>query len=79
MRMSDLPSCPRCGASTEKGFVVDRGTSSKDARAEYARGEPRGNLLVKVRVPGEDCYPMAVYRCVKCGHLEFYAPVSRQG
>ena len=67
-----IPTCPECNTNMELGFIPDRD------QAYYApiwvAGKPIWSAWFgTIRLKGRTKYPVATYRCPKCGYLKSYA------
>ena len=71
MATSD-PACPKCGATMEAGFVLDR-TYGALTQSEWIEGAPERSFWMGLKVKGRESVPMTTYRCPGCGYLEAYA------
>ena len=71
------PTCPQCAIAMERGFTVDRSHHSYAVPGQWVSGEPERSIWFGVRTGGgRKRLTMAVYRCPRCGRLEFFAPES---
>jgi predicted nucleic-acid-binding Zn-ribbon protein len=68
-KMSDLK-CPKCDGTMEKGFMA---AASSGEQSQWVEGEPPGAWRW-VGLLGRRKIPTILYRCVKCGYVEIYAP-----
>jgi hypothetical protein len=66
------PSCPKCRAEMEPGFVVDH-TYGEAAATEWVEGPVEASFWTGVRLRGRERRRIDTYRCVRCGYLELYA------
>ena len=75
-------SCPRCGGTMEKGFLRARSTGLMGGppaawRPEWIEGKPEYSRWGVLKVAGKRVAdPSVVYRCERCGYLEWYAPTE---
>ena len=63
--------CRRCGGALEPGYVIERTSPYQDTEA-WVEGEPETNWLGK-KFNDRRVIPVASYRCITCGQLEFFA------
>lgn len=66
------PTCPKCGADMEPGFVVDHSYGTA-AASEWIEGPVEASMWTGVRLRGRDRRRIDSFRCVGCGYLELYA------
>jgi hypothetical protein len=72
MARANAEECPRCGAATEAGFLVDRARNTNQVLG-WMPGEPdRGwfGLRLRGRIPLD----VTARRCSRCGWLDLHAP-----
>lgn len=71
------PVCPKCGASMEAGFIIDKGERGGSVNApEWAEGEPTPSFWTGLALRGRERHPVSTYRCTGCGYLESFARQS---
>lgn len=74
-----MNTCPNCGGTLEKGYLLDRdGKSSISRQARWARGELDSSLMGalfqrSVTQNVQDTLPVTTWRCLGCGKLESFA------
>ncbi len=68
------PDCPKCNARMEPGFMPDS-TWGGEIPPTWVAGRPTKawHGLGALKTKGQARYPVAAYRCPKCGFLELYA------
>jgi hypothetical protein len=74
--MSDPQSiCPKCGSDMNRGHMPDYARGDVSARqAAWASGDPEPRRFQRGIKPRPDVeIPLSVFRCLRCGFLEFYA------
>ena len=57
----------------QRGFVPDQGDNPRGAE-RWVAGEPAMGFLGSIKLEGKKQHPIQVFRCDKCGFLEFFAP-----
>lgn len=67
------PTCAKCDGEMEEGFVLDN-THGGRLQSEWVEGPPERSVWVGIKVKGKEHFPIATYRCRRCGYLESYAP-----
>jgi predicted nucleic-acid-binding Zn-ribbon protein len=67
------PTCPKCSADMEEGFVLDH-TYGTRMPAEWVEGKPVRSFWQGVKVPKGANHAVIASRCTRCGYLESYAP-----
>lgn len=63
--------CPKCGATTEEGFMTDYRHPLR-----WISGKPEKSLLGLVKTLGKEQRHVECHRCRECGFLELYAEGS---
>lgn len=70
------PSCPKCGAAMQQGFVLDV-THGGRLVSHWVRGEPEKSFWVGTKLPSDAVQiPIGTFRCRSCGFLESYADLE---
>ncbi len=70
-----MPTCPKCAATMEPGFIIDKGLPGGSVSApEWADGIPEPSFWSGLSLRGHERVPVTTYRCPACGYLESYAP-----
>jgi ribosomal protein L37E len=64
--------CPKCGSRLQEGYVPDRGRPGIK-QASWVEGKPERSFWTGLKLHGRAQYPIATYRCSRCGFLESYA------
>jgi hypothetical protein len=65
--------CPKCRASMEPGFVLDRNRFD-DRQSTWMEGTLESNIWTgSVKTSEREQIPVTTYRCTGCGYLESYA------
>jgi len=65
--------CSKCGGEMAEGFVPVE-SQSLGGVATWVAGPPQFGFLGNIKTEGKPAHKIRVFRCVKCGLLEFYAP-----
>ena len=65
--------CARCGGSLSEGYLLDRGSYDYPHAAEWVEGPPVKSFWSGLE-PGKQQLSVRVFRCERCGVLEFRAP-----
>ena len=69
------PTCPKCAAAMESGFIIDKGMPSGSVSApEWAEGVPEPSFWTGLKLGGRERHAVTTFRCPACGYLESYAP-----
>jgi hypothetical protein len=68
-----MPSCPKCGASMEEGFIADAWDRINRGVSAWIEGTPEKSFWFGVRLGAKRRITTSTYRCTKCGYLESYA------
>ena len=68
------PSCAKCKAPMEEGFVLDRGHANAKNPSEWIEGAPERSFWLGIRMKGRERHVIRTWRCTRCGYLESYAP-----
>ena len=66
------PTCPKCRAPMERGFLVDH-THGGVAPSEWADGLAERSFWTGVKMRGRERRRVETFRCESCGYLESYA------
>jgi RNase P subunit RPR2 len=66
--------CPKCNTPMQPGFLPDN-ASAAVVVPTWIPGKPSVGWF-GVRLKGKRHYPVATYRCEKCGYLESYAAID---
>ncbi len=64
--------CPKCGGGLEDGFLRDA-TYGGFKVGCWVEGTPQRSFWTGTQVAFKRKYRVGAYRCIDCGHLEFYA------
>jgi hypothetical protein len=73
--MTDAKICSKCGNKSEDGFSPDYYAAGSSRQMIWVRGKPKKILFGLFGIAFErPIYPIVIYRCLKCGFLEAYAP-----
>ena len=68
------PTCPKCSASMEKGYVADL-TYGAVLQSAWTPGEPEPRrILGGIQWSRTGNIDIVTFRCERCGFLESYAP-----
>jgi len=68
------PTCSKCNAAMEPGFVIDKGDHIGMVSApEWAEGAPTPSFWTGLNLRGRERHAVTTFRCPKCGYLEAYA------
>ena len=70
---SDVLSCPKCGASMEAGFILDKAHYGMPTVSEWLEGEPEISFWSGLKTKNHERHNVVTYRCEECGFLESYA------
>ena len=65
--------CPRCLATMEPGFVLDRSHYGQPGEQQWVGGVPVKSFWTGLKTRGRMAYSVMTYRCERCGYLESYA------
>jgi uncharacterized Fe-S cluster-containing MiaB family protein len=57
----------------EEGVLLDRGHGNVLVVEEWLEGAPEKSFWLGLKTKGRDRFPVATYRCTRCGYLESYA------
>jgi len=68
------PTCAKCGAAMEAGFVLDHTNGGVMTQSAWIDGAPEPSFWTGVKVKDHQRLPVTTYRCGACGYLESYAP-----
>ncbi len=68
--------CPRCGASLEPGFLLDRAHMPRSEACVWIEGTPEHGLFSGVKTGGRTMLTISAERCTGCGHLELSATAA---
>jgi Domain of unknown function (DUF6487) len=68
-----MPTCPKCQAQMEEGFIVDEWNRLFRAVSTWVQGTPENSIMMGVRLKGKKTIKTRTLRCTKCGYLEGYA------
>jgi hypothetical protein len=63
--------CSRCEGSLEPGFIADFRHGGMGP-SEWVAGTPQPSFWTGTWI-GDRRYPIQAFRCMQCGHLEFWA------
>jgi hypothetical protein len=66
------PSCPKCHARMERGFLLDHAHGAV-AEPEWAEGRIEKSFWTGVKTSGRERRLVETFRCESCGYLESYA------
>ena len=64
--------CPKCGGGMVQGFVPDYTHGGILVEGWHA-GQPMKSFWTQTKAPSDTGLAIGVFRCEKCGFLEFYA------
>lgn len=64
--------CSRCDGKLVKGFIYDLGHYEHKEQQVWVEGEPERSVWSGVKTKDRNAYSVDPYRCLDCGHLEFY-------
>ena len=68
------PTCPKCAASMERGFLIDQDAMGGGRHAaEWGEGAPERSVWTGLKLRGRERYVVRSYRCPQCGYVELYA------
>lgn len=70
---SNVFSCPKCGASMEAGFILDKAHLGVPTVSEWLEGQPEFSFWSGLKTKNHDRHAIVTYRCEQCGFLESYA------
>ena len=70
---SNVLSCPKCGASMEAGFILDKAHYGMPTVSEWLEGEPEISFWSGLKTKNHERHNVVTYRCEECGFLESYA------
>lgn len=70
--MSVSTACPKCKASMEDGFLLDRGHYNSEQLVRWIKGKAETGFW-GLKTWGKESLPVSTYRCPSCGYLESYA------
>jgi hypothetical protein len=65
--------CAKCGGEMAEGFVASEAQSAKGVTT-WIEGAPQFGFLGSVKTDGRTAHRIRIFRCIKCGLLESYAP-----
>ena len=69
-----MKTCPKCNATMEEGFIVDRTYGKSQPMVEtWVEGAPEISFWTGLKMRGKEKLEVATYRCEGCGYLESYA------
>lgn len=77
--MTDNITCLRCGGDTQLGSIPEYGHLNEKRRLVWYEGKPKLDPLFGLQFDNGEKYYVRSYRCVKCGHIEFFAGPSQVG
>jgi hypothetical protein len=63
--------CTRCQGSLERGFIADTNQRGMGP-SEWVAGTPQRSFWTGTWI-GDRRHPIRAFRCMRCGHLEFWA------
>jgi predicted RNA-binding Zn-ribbon protein involved in translation (DUF1610 family) len=66
--------CPKCNDLMEEGFLLDRGTEHILYQSNWVEGKAEKSFWTGLNIKDRKQRGIVIYRCPKCGFLEFYAP-----
>ena len=69
------PTCPKCGAPMEEGFILDNAHGTR-VQSEWIEGLPERTRWTGLKLKGKEHLPVTTFRCLQCGYLESYAPLA---
>lgn len=65
--------CPKCGGELRQGFIFDHHGGGKRLVDTWVEGAPEKAYWRITKATADQCIPVGVFRCTKCGFLESYA------
>lgn len=65
--------CPKCQGRMAEGFVTDNSYGTVTVSNWFA-GAPVKSMWTGLKLRKVEHYPIATWRCGRCGFLESYAP-----
>ncbi len=72
--------CPKCKSAMEEGFISDHTQHSSITVSEWIEGAPPDQgwwgFWWGLKTGDKEKLRVMTFRCVRCGYLESYAPVS---
>jgi len=75
--MTRSPTCGRCRAPMDEGFLMDRGHHNSQSQLEWIEGPPEEStwlgMKTGLKTKGKKVIKVSVWRCPRCGLLESYA------
>ncbi len=69
---TDSLKCLKCEGLMEEGFVPDL-TDAGIKQSFWVEGLPEKSWRFGLKLKGKRTFPIRVFRCCNCGHLDFYA------
>ncbi len=69
------PTCPKCRAAMEPGFVLDQGYGANE-QSSWVEGAPERSVWTGVKLRDHQRLPVTTFRCPACGYLESYARLA---
>lgn len=66
------PTCPKCRAEMEPGFLVDH-TYGESSASEWVEGPIEASFWTGVKLRGRERRRVETLRCTGCGYVELYA------
>lgn len=70
--------CPKCQSAMEEGFISDHTQSHSITVSEWIEGAPPDQSWWGLKTGDKEKLRVMTFRCVRCGYLESYAPVSTE-
>jgi len=64
----NIDKCPKCGAKMQEGFLIE-----SKLPLRWIAGKPEKAFPGVSNAQGGEQRQVECYRCIDCGHLEFYA------
>ncbi|MBS1790809.1 MAG: hypothetical protein JST85_24040 [Acidobacteria bacterium] len=74
---SSNPTCPKCKAAMEEGFLIDRGDSNSSNVPTWVGGLPDKRWW-GLKTSDKEKLQVITFRCIRCGYLESYAPIPTE-
>lgn len=73
----EIIKCTQCGGETSTGFLLETGHYNVRSVTIWVEGMPEKPSFWDwdngLKLENRANLPVTAYRCIKCGHLEFYA------
>ncbi len=69
--------CPKCKSAMEEGFIVDFAHGGSKKVSDWVEGELAESFWWGLKTWNREKHRVKTYRCIQCGYLESYAPLSQ--